>query len=148
VQPATPTSLLAVYGTLRRGYRNYPLIERASTHLGIGHLPGRLVHIASPVRRYPYPGYLPDGCDAAGRAVVEVVDITDPALWPSLDALERYVPDDPAGSEYLRVVATARMNDGRALTCWTYAYNADTEGYGDVPDGDWAALFPPDVTGL
>ena len=64
---------------------------------------------------------------------MEVVDITDPALWPSLDALERYVPDDPAGSEYLRLAATAHMTDGRALTCWTYVYNADTEGYGDVP---------------
>lgn len=147
MQPATPTSLLAVYGTLRRGYRNYPLIERGSTHLGVGHLRGRLIHVASPVRRYPYPGYLPDGSSAASRAVVEVVAITDESLWPSLDALERYVLDDPDGSEYLRLPTTAHMVDGSALTCWTYVYNADITGYGDVPDGDWAALYPPDVTG-
>ncbi|MGA7690088.1 MAG: gamma-glutamylcyclotransferase family protein [Jiangellales bacterium] len=147
MQPATPTSLLAVYGTLRRGYRNYPLIERGSTHLGVGHLRGRLIHIASPVRRYPYPGYVPDGSAAATRAVVEVVDIADESLWPSLDALERYVPGDPAGSEYLRLPATAHMVDGRALTCWTYVYNADITRYDDVPDGDWACLYSPDVTG-
>lgn len=148
MQPATPTSLLAVYGTLRRGYRNYPLIERGSTRLGVGQLAGRLIHIASPVRRYPYPGYLPGESTSTSRAVVEVVDITDVSLWPSLDALERYVPDDPAGSEYLRLPTTAHMADGRALTCWTYVYNADITGYDDVPDGDWAALYAPDVTGL
>jgi gamma-glutamylcyclotransferase (GGCT)/AIG2-like uncharacterized protein YtfP len=148
VQPAAPTSLLAVYGTLRRGYRNYPLIERGSALAGIGRLPGRLIHVASPLRRYAYPGYLPDAPGDSPGVVVEVVDITDETLWPSLDALERCLPDDPGGSEYLRLPATARMSDGSALTCWTYVYNAVINGYDDVPDGDWAALYPPDVTGL
>jgi len=144
--PTALTSLLAVYGTLRRGYRNFALIESGSAHLGLGHLPGRLVHIASPLRRYPYPGYLPDGAATKRRVVVEVVDITDKALWPSLDALERYVPEDPAGSEYLRAPATVTLTDGRALNCWTYLYNAAIDGYTDVPDGDWASLAAPDVT--
>lgn len=146
--PSAATSRLAVYGTLRRGYRNYPLIEAGSTHLGIGHLPGRLIHVATPLRRYPYPGYLPDMPPSANRVVVEVVDITDHTLWPSLDALERYLPDDPSGSEYLRVSATATLPGDRALTCWTYVYNTDVTGYDDVPDGDWARLVAPDVTGL
>jgi gamma-glutamylcyclotransferase (GGCT)/AIG2-like uncharacterized protein YtfP len=115
--PTAVTSLLAVYGTLRRGYRNFPLIEAGSDHLGLGHLPGRLVHVASPLRRYPYPGYLPEVSPSATRVVVEVVDITDSTLWPSLDALERYMPDDPDGSEYLRAAATVTLSDGRALTC-------------------------------
>jgi gamma-glutamylcyclotransferase (GGCT)/AIG2-like uncharacterized protein YtfP len=148
VQPTGPTSLLAVYGTLRRGYRNFPLIEHASTPAGTARLPGRLVHVASPLRRYPYPGYLPDAPGGMRHVVVEVFDITDPTLWPSLDALERYVPHDPSGSEYLRLPATARMVDGSAVTCWTYVYNADITGYEDVPDGDWTALYPLDVTGL
>jgi gamma-glutamylcyclotransferase (GGCT)/AIG2-like uncharacterized protein YtfP len=145
--PTSLTSRLAVYGTLRRGYRNYPLVEPVSTHLGLAHLPGRLVHIATPLRRYPYPGYLPDSSPAAPHVVAEVVDISDPNLWASLDALERYVPDDPAGSEYVRAPTQATMADGSALTCWTYVYNAPVNGYRDVPRGDWAALYAPDVTG-
>lgn len=138
--------MLAVYGTLRRGYRNYPLIEAGSRHLGRAELPGRLVTIASPLRRYPYPGYLPDESGSGERVVVEVVEITDPGLWPALDALERYVADDPAGSEYLRVAATATLPDGTSLPCWTYAYNAAVDGYALVPDGDWARVVPADVT--
>lgn len=145
--PGIVTSLLAVYGTLRRGHRNYPLIEPASRHVGLGHLPGRLVHVSSPLRRYSYPGYLPDVSPRAGQVVVEVVDITDPALWPSLDALERCLPDDPARSEYVRTTAVASMLDGSRLTCWTYTYNAAVDGYGIVSDGDWATVCLPDVTG-
>lgn len=138
--------MLAVYGTLRRGYRNYPLIEAGSRHLGSAELPGRLVHVASPLRRYPYPGYLPGSIGSSERVVVEVVEITDPALWPALDALERYVPDEPATSEYLRAVATVTLPDGTSLTCWTYVYNAAIDGYALVPGGDWARVFPVDVT--
>ena len=62
--PDEVTPLLAVYGTLRRGYRNWPLIEGRSTVVSMGTLPGRLVHIDSPLRRYPYPGYLPPSTDS------------------------------------------------------------------------------------
>jgi gamma-glutamylcyclotransferase (GGCT)/AIG2-like uncharacterized protein YtfP len=150
-RPADVTSLLAVYGTLRRGYRNHPLIERGSRFVGLAHLPGRLVHISSPLRRYSYPGYLPDTPGTSLRVLVEVVEVTDASLWTGLDALERYLPDDPGSSEYRRVLATASMTDGRALTCWTYRYNSSVAGYQDVPDGDWTSLRPasaePDVTG-
>ena len=147
------TSLLAVYGTLRRGYRNWTLIEGRSTVVSMGTLPGRLVHIDSPLRRYPYPGYLPPSPDlhlpeissSCESVVVEVVRIDDPALWPTLDALERYLPDDPAGSEYVRVLVSASTPAGTPLTCWTYRYNADAAGYSDVPDGDWTRLYPPDL---
>lgn len=116
-------------------------------------LPGRLVHVASPLRRYPYPGYLPSSphsqlpemSGSCESVVVEIVHIDDPALWPSLDALERYLPDDPSGSEYVRVLARASTQSGSPLTCWTYRYNADATGYGDVPDGDWSRLYPPDL---
>lgn len=150
-RPDDVTPLLAVYGTLRRGHRNYPLIERGSRYVGLARLPGRLVHISSPLRRYSYPGYLPEESGSSARVVVEVMEITDDSLWPSLDALERYLPDDPGSSEYLRCLATATLPDSSALTCWTYRYNAAVEGYEDVVDGDWARLPPataqPDVTG-
>lgn len=142
--PSEVTALLAVYGTLRRGYRNHPLIARGSVYVGAGMLPGRLAHITSPSRRYPYPGYLPDPPGPAEHVVVEVVRIVDDALWPCLDALERYLPADPGSSEYLRTSVTVQMAAGVRLTCWTYVYNRPTDGWGHVPDGDWAALYPPD----
>jgi gamma-glutamylcyclotransferase (GGCT)/AIG2-like uncharacterized protein YtfP len=148
--PSEVTSLLAVYGTLRRGYRNWPLIASASTVVLEGTLPGRLLHISSPMRRYPYPGYIP--CDptaatAPRRVIVEVVSIDDAALWPQLDALERYDPADIAGSEYVRVEAVATGAGGQALRCWTYRYQGSVEGHHVVPDGDWARLYRPGVDG-
>lgn len=149
--PSLVTPLLAVYGTLRRGYRNWPLIAAASTLVDTGTLPGRLLHISSPMRRYPYPGYVPSDPpgDAGGtpRVVVELVSIDDAALWPRLDALERYDPSDVAGSEYVRVEAVAASVTGRAVPCWTYRYQGPADGYDEVPDGDWAALYRPGVGG-
>lgn len=143
-RPGAVTPLLAVYGTLRRGYRNHPLIEDGSAHLGTGWLPGRLVTVASVHRPYPYPAYVPDDPGAARRVVVEVVGIMEETLWPALDALERYMPDDLPGSEYRRVLARAEMADGGRLACWTYVYNDPVTGFTDVPDGDWAAVHPPE----
>jgi gamma-glutamylcyclotransferase (GGCT)/AIG2-like uncharacterized protein YtfP len=149
--PGTVTPLLAVYGTLRRGYRNWPLIASASTPVDGGTLPGRLLHISSPMRRYPYPGYVPSqptgAMPAAPRVVVEVVSINDVALWPQLDALERYDPDDVAGSEYKRVEALATSAAGRALHCWTYRYLGPDDGYDEVPGGDWSRLYQAGVDG-
>jgi gamma-glutamylcyclotransferase (GGCT)/AIG2-like uncharacterized protein YtfP len=138
-----PSDLLAVYGTLRQGHRNHALVATGSQLLGFGHLSGTLLHITGPVRRFPYPGYLPG---PSGSVLVEVLRITDEGLWPSLDALERFVPDDPDTSEYLRVPAQARLLDGRVLACWTYVYNRADGAFPTIADGDWASVSPPDVT--
>jgi gamma-glutamylcyclotransferase (GGCT)/AIG2-like uncharacterized protein YtfP len=154
-RPADASPLLAVYGTLRRGYRNWPLLQGRSALVAVGTLPGRLVHVDSPLRRYPYPGYLPTSPDSPlpeisgtlQSVVVEVLRIDDPALWPALDALERYLPENAADSEYVRVLVTVTTHGGTALTSWTYRYNAAVASYRDVPDGDWARLYPPDLPG-
>jgi gamma-glutamylcyclotransferase (GGCT)/AIG2-like uncharacterized protein YtfP len=129
------TDLLAVYGTLRRGFRNHPLTLGRADWVGEGSLPGRLLHIGGPVRAYPYPGYVP-GPD--GTVVVEVLHVTDPTLWPDLHRLERYVPHDRDACEYVLVEATATMADGRTLACATYAYHRDDGTWPTVPGGDWA----------
>lgn len=146
-RPGAVTPLLAIYGTLRRGYRNHSFIESGSVHLCTGWLPGRLVTIASPRRSYPYPAYVPDESAMARRVVVDIVRITDEALWPTLDALELYLPDDLPNSEYRRVLIRAETADAGRLACWTYVYNAPVTGFTDVPDGDWAAVHPPEPHG-
>lgn len=129
------TDLLAVYGTLRRGFRNHPLTHGRAEWVGEGRLPGRLLHIGGPLRAYPYPGYVP-GPD--GTVVAEVLLVTDPTLWPDLHRLERYSPHDPDASEYVLVEAAAAMLDGRRLPCATYAYNRDDGSWPTVQGGDWA----------
>jgi gamma-glutamylcyclotransferase (GGCT)/AIG2-like uncharacterized protein YtfP len=149
-RPSEVTPLLAVYGTLRRGYRNWHLIASSSTWVDEGTLPGSLLHISSPMRRYPYPGYVPvdpSAATAAARVVVEVVSIDDAAMWPKLDALERYDPGDIEGSEYVRVEALVTSTSGRALRCWTYRYQGPTDGHDEVPGGDWGRLYRPGVDG-
>ncbi len=147
--PGAVTPLLAVYGTLRRGYRNHTLIAAASTLVDTGTLPGRLLHITSPLRRYPYPGYLPSDspADATPRVVVEIVSIDDAALWPQLDALERFDAGNVAGSEYVRAEAVATSANGTAWRCWTYRYQGSVDGYDEVPGGDWTRLYRPGVGG-
>lgn len=148
-EPSRVTPLLAVYGTLRQGYRNCSLIEGASTVISRGTLPGRLVHISSPLRRYPYPGYVPaadrETTDTPQQVTVELVRIDQAGLWPRLDALERYDPNDLDGSEYRRVLVVATTTAGKRMRCWTYRYDAPAEGYDVVPDGDWARLYPPEA---
>jgi gamma-glutamylcyclotransferase (GGCT)/AIG2-like uncharacterized protein YtfP len=48
----------------------------------------------------------------------------------SLDAYEGYDPDAPHDSLFARRRVAARLDDGRELQCWVYAYNRDP---GDAP---------------
>lgn len=139
---ATPdsTTLLAVYGTLRRGFRNHHLVLGRADWVGPARLSGRMLHIGGPRRPYSYPGYLPA---PSGAVVAELLHVTDPTLWPELHDLETYHPDDPAASEYLLAPAFATRPDGRSLPCVTYVYNAHDGSWPLVPDGDWASVVPP-----
>lgn len=148
--PAKPdVELLAVYGTLRRGYRNHHLTLGRTDWLGEGRLPGRLLHIAGPTRSYPYPGYVPD---ASGTVIVEVLRVADPALWLDLHLLESYLPHDPPSSEYLLVAAEAATlsgeHTGQVLPCLTYVYSQEDGPWPDIPGGDWATVSPQPATGL
>jgi gamma-glutamylcyclotransferase (GGCT)/AIG2-like uncharacterized protein YtfP len=135
--------LLAVYGTLRRGFRNEDLTHGRTEHLGEGRLPGRLLHIGGPLRSYPYPAYLP-GPDGPGdpQVVVEVLRITDRGIWTDLHALEAYDPGDLAGSEYHPAAVTVRMLDGRRLPALTYVFAQPGDGWPVIGSGDWAEVSP------
>jgi gamma-glutamylcyclotransferase (GGCT)/AIG2-like uncharacterized protein YtfP len=134
---------LAVYGTLRRGFRNAYLTDGRAEHLGEGRLPGTLLHIGGPLRSYPYPGYVPgpDGPDDP-RVVVEVLRVTDPGIWADLHALEGYDPADPDGSEYHPATVCVSMLDGRRITALTYVLNHSPNGWPVIDSGDWAQVAP------
>jgi gamma-glutamylcyclotransferase (GGCT)/AIG2-like uncharacterized protein YtfP len=127
---------LAVYGTLRRGERNHPLLA-GTTYLGDAFVRGILRHVpAAPTRDYGFPVLLPDG---EGRVRVELYRVIDADTWVRLDALERYDPADEAGSEFLR--RTVLVLDGPTDEAQVYVYNGPLEVLGEVIErGDWLSI--------
>ncbi len=138
--PAASQFSLAVYGTLRRGQRNHPLLGGA-TYLGTGTVVGTMRRVpAAPTRPYGFPVLLPDG---DGRNLVELYRVTEPSTWATLDALEGYDPADETGSEFLR--RTVPMLDGPVPDAQVYVYHGPADVLGEViVDGDWVAFDPSD----
>jgi len=134
----TPPSIIAVYGTLRRGEPNAALLAGARD-LGVARVAGRLHEMPRTAERaYAYPALVLDGLEGAGEVVVELYELGDPATLAVIDALEAFDPEDVAGSEYVRRLVD--VLDGPVATAWIYEYNGPPEAMGDlIADGDWVA---------
>ena len=134
--------LLAVYGTLRKGCRNTPLLA-GSPLVAEGTVAGTLHEVVAPLgdRPYSYPLLvLGSGEDAStGRVRVEVYRVSDQPVLAALDHLEAYDPEDPAGSEYVRVLVPL-LDAGPAgpQEVQVYVHAGAAEGRGPVlHGGDW-----------
>jgi gamma-glutamylcyclotransferase (GGCT)/AIG2-like uncharacterized protein YtfP len=127
--------VLAVYGTLRRGEWNAPLLDGAS-FLGSGRVTGLLREMGpSASRAYAYPSLVLAG---GGTVVVELYELADSAALEAADVLEAYDPTDQAGSEYVR--RAVEIVDGPVEWAWIYVYNGPPGEMGDViVGGDWTA---------
>jgi gamma-glutamylcyclotransferase (GGCT)/AIG2-like uncharacterized protein YtfP len=125
--------VLAVYGTLRHGEWNAPLLDGA-TFVGTGRVTGVLREMPPTAsRRYAYPSLVFDG---PGQVVVELYELADAAALAAADDLEGYDPADESGSEYVR--RAVDVIDGPLARAWIYIYNGPPEEMGQViASGDW-----------
>lgn len=114
-----------VYGTLKRGQRNHPLVVPYLHRVLPGSVAGfRLYHLGAGERRpYAYPAMVP----GEGRVYGEVLFLSPQAL-PLLDALEE------EGVEYRRVRVWVETPEGR-LSAWTTSTSRSWRGPGPFPKG-------------
>jgi gamma-glutamylcyclotransferase (GGCT)/AIG2-like uncharacterized protein YtfP len=116
-----------VYGTLKRGERNHPLVVPYLHRVLPGLVEGfRLYHLPQgPHRPYAYPGMVP----GEGRVFGEVLFLAPEAL-PIMDALE------DEGEAYRRVRVRVEAEEG-PLEAWAYVYLGGLEEALPLPQGVW-----------
>lgn len=107
-------ALLFVYGTLRSdsGHAMHDVLARGADLVGGGEVAGTIVDLGA------YPGLVLGSGSARG----EVWALRDDALFARLDAYEGIGPDAEVAESYERVRVPVRLDDGRALEAWTYAW--------------------------
>ena len=114
--------LVAVYGTLKRGYSNHHLLDKAC-YIGPDTLTGVTLYNLG-----PYPGALPKPSDGVR---VEVYAVNDPLL-ATLDELEDYDPRAEKTSLYVR--KKVQTLHGPA---WFYFYNGSVRSLQRIQSGNW-----------
>ncbi len=112
-------NLLLVYGTLRSGMGNHPLMGGCS-EVGVATIKARL-HLA---------GWLPMIFEGEGKVVGEIYEIPDAETWRQLDSLEGHP------NWYERREVDADLN-GKTVKVWAYFMTGDPREGTYVESGDY-----------
>lgn len=118
---------IAVYGTLRAGYGNHPLLA-GSRLIATG-----VTDDVYTMRASGFPVVLENDHEADTHIRVEVYRITDEAVLADLDSLEGHP------HWYRRTPVQVRADDGRELSAEMYIMqDSDYRHWVLVPTGDYA----------
>ena len=132
------TSLLFVYGTLRKDSENgmFHLLRREASFVGRARMQGRLFHLGG------YPGLVP--CSDPGSFVRgEVYNLTNPAVTLAcLDGYEGCGTSDPEPHEFERIENGVLLEDGGRGNAWVYVYKGSTTGRREIVSGDYLEEDP------
>lgn len=110
--------LVAVYGTLKRGFHNHKIIADAE-YLGDDKLDGIALYL---LEFFPGAKYV-----EGKRAFVEIFRLTEEYQLNLMDYLEGYDPHDPEGSLYKREVVKTKYGEA-----YIYIFNGDVDGLTQV----------------
>ena len=116
-----PTEYLFAYGTLQPGRAPTviaPLVEKLEI-AGRGFVYGTLYDFGH------YPGAVLDSA-SSHRILGTIYRLpADPDLLRKLDEYEKYSPDSPSASQFLRELHAVHLDYGRTLLCWVYVFNEE-----------------------
>lgn len=123
------TKLVAVYGSLRKGLGNHPVM-RDSKYISHG----------KSVEQFTLTDYCRGGFPALDKTVpthnvvVEVYEVISERTADGIDGLEGYP------SFYDRSIIEVELDDGSIVKAWTYDIAGVADSCPAVPDGDWMKL--------
>lgn len=116
--PPTETSLIFVYGTLRKDARGQVLspLCREWVFKGYGSVAGELYDFGA------YPGAVKSESPGS-RVKGEVYELPDPAgMLPPIDRYEGCSEEDPPPHEFVRELVEVDMEDDSVVRAWIYWY--------------------------
>jgi gamma-glutamylcyclotransferase (GGCT)/AIG2-like uncharacterized protein YtfP len=114
-QIAASRTRLFVYGTLRKGFRSHPIMQRLHARfLGRGRVHGRLFDLGR------YPGAVGSE-DRAEFVSGEVYRLPRAEMaFRVLDRYEGFDPSEPESNEFVRKETIVTMDSGREIRAWIY----------------------------
>ena len=128
------SSLIFVYGTLRRGGKSHELLERlGAVYLGKGSVAGELLDLGT------FPGALKSGLPPT-RVVGEIYRLPDPSgALKTLDEYEGVGPGALVTSLYRREITQVTLENGEKLSAWIYWLNHPPRRVRRIESGDYAS---------
>ncbi len=124
---ASESTVVFVYGTLRRGGSNHFRMAEAE-FIAAGTITGRMYRIDW------YPGLV---LDLAGDEIHGEAYSVGTEQLLALDLFEGLAAGEMEGSQYRRVQTTVMQQDSQTLNAWVWEWLGATEESQRISDGDW-----------